>query len=119
MVVDDSATMRQFILLTLKKLGCTSMVDAPNGQVALEKLASHSVDIVLTDLDMPVMNGFEFIEKARERDMTLPIVILSTHDDEATREKGLMLGANDCLTKPLSGAKLTEALEKIFPDFHL
>jgi two-component system chemotaxis response regulator CheY len=119
LVVDDSATMRQLILMTLKKMGCTSVVDAPNGRVALEKLSANSVDIVLTDIDMPEMNGLEFIESARTQYQSLPIVILSTHGDEATRDKGLMLGANDYLTKPLSGSKLTDVLEKIFPDLDL
>ena len=119
LVVDDSATMRQLIQMTLKKMGCTSMAEAPNGRAALEKLATAPVDVVLTDIDMPEMNGLEFIEQARERLHSMPIVILSTHGDEATRDKGLMLGANDYLTKPLSGSKLTDVLERLFPDLDL
>jgi two-component system chemotaxis response regulator CheY len=119
LVVDDSTTMRQLILMTLKKMGCASASDAANGRLALEKLAERPVDIVLTDIDMPEMNGLEFIEQARSRYAELPIVILSTHGDDATRDKGLMLGANDYLTKPLSGAKLTDVLERIFPDLDL
>ena len=119
LVVDDSATMRQLILMTLKKMGCTSVADAPNGRAGLEKLSAQMVDIVLTDIDMPEMNGLEFIEQARTRYAELPIVILSTHGDDATRDKGLMLGANDYLTKPLSGAKLTDVLERLFPDLDL
>ncbi|HYE76205.1 MAG TPA: response regulator [Blastocatellia bacterium] len=49
----------------------------------------------------------------------MPIVILSTHGDDTTRDKGLALGANDYLTKPLSGSKLTDVLERIFPDLDL
>ena len=119
LVVDDSTTMRQLILMTLKKMGCTSVADAPNGRVGLEKLSAQMVDIVLTDIDMPEMNGLEFIEQARSRYAELPIVILSTHGDDATRDKGLMLGASDYLTKPLSGAKLTDVLERLFPDLDL
>ena len=120
LVVDDSATMRQLIIMTLKKMGCTSIADAENGKKALEKLdASGPVDVVLTDIDMPEMNGLEFIENARSKYTAMPIIILSTHGDEATRDKGLMLGATDYLTKPLSGAKLTDVLEKIFPDLDI
>ncbi len=119
LVVDDSGTMRQLIMMTLKKMGCTSIMDAPNGRVGLEKLESSVPDIVLTDIDMPEMNGLEFIEQARSKYATLPIVILSTHGDDATRDKGLMLGANDYLTKPLSGTKLMDVLEKLFPDLDL
>lgn len=116
LVVDDSGTMRQLIMMTLKKMGCTSIADAGNGRLALDKLAVNVPDIVLTDIDMPEMNGLEFIEEARKTYATLPIVILSTHGDEATRDKGLMLGANDYLTKPLSGMKLEEVLVRLFPE---
>ena len=119
LVVDDSGTMRQLIAMTLKKMGCTSITDAPNGRVGLEKLEAALPDIVLTDIDMPEMNGLEFIEQARSRYGSLPIVILSTHGDEVTRDKGLMLGANDYLTKPLSGTKLMDVLERLFPDLDL
>jgi YesN/AraC family two-component response regulator len=119
LVVDDSATMRQLITMTLKKMGCSSIAEAPNGRVGLEKLAASQPDIVLTDIDMPEMNGLEFIEQARARFTTLPIIILSTHGDDVTRDKGLMLGANDYLTKPLSGSKLIDVLEKLFPDLDL
>ena len=116
LVVDDSGTMRQLITMTLKKMGCTSINDAANGQLALQKLEANVPDIVLTDIDMPEMNGLEFIEQARKKYATLPIVILSTHGDEVTRDKGLLLGANDYLTKPLSGMKLEDVLVKLFPE---
>jgi CheY-like chemotaxis protein len=119
LVVDDSATMRQLIGMTLKKLGCTSVTDAENGAVALQKLSSGTFDIVLTDIDMPEMNGLEFIERARSQYSSLPIVVLSTRGDDVTRDKGLQLGANDYMTKPLSGAKLIDLLEKLFPDLDL
>lgn len=115
LVVDDSNTMRQLVMMTLKKMGCSGLADAPNGRVALERLAERSFDVVLTDIDMPEMNGLEFIERARSTDQKTPIIILSTHGDDATRDKGLMLGATDYLTKPLSSSKLTDVLERIFP----
>lgn len=116
LVVDDSATMRQLIMIILKKMGCTSIADAANGRLALQKLETNVPDIVLTDIDMPEMNGLEFIEQARAKYATLPIVILSTHGDEVTRDKGLQLGANDYLTKPLSGIRLEDVLLKLFPE---
>lgn len=119
LVVDDSATMRQLIVMTLKKMGCTLISEAANGKAGLEKLAASPVDVVLTDIDMPEMNGLEFIQQARPQFPNLPIIILSTHGDDTTRDKGLALGANDYLTKPLSGSKLTDVLERIFPDLDL
>ena len=119
LIVDDSSTMRQLIIMTLKKLGCTSIIDAPNGAVALQKLQSTPVDVVMTDIDMPEMNGLEFIERARPLYANLPIIILSTHGNDAMRDKGLALGANYYLTKPLSGSAVTDVLEQIFPDLDL
>lgn len=116
LIVDDSNTMRQLIIMTLKKLGCSSVIDAENGAVALEKLASNSVDVVFTDIDMPEMNGLEFIERARPLYANLPIIVLSTHGNDTMRDKGLALGANYYLTKPLSSIQVTDVLEKIFPD---
>ena len=119
LIIDDSSTMRQLISMTLKKLGCNSIIDAPDGAAALEKLAANPVDIVFTDIDMPVMNGLEFIERARPLYAQLPIVILTTHGNEEMRNKGLALGANHYLTKPLNGLQVTEVLEQIFPDIEL
>ena len=119
LIVDDSSTMRQLIIMTLKKLGCTSIIDAPNGAVALQKLQNTTVDVVMTDIDMPEMNGLEFIERARPLYANLPIIILSTHGNDAMRDKGLALGANFYLTKPLSGSAVTDVLEQIFPDLDL
>ena len=119
LIVDDSSTMRQLIIMTLKKLGCTSIIDAPNGAVALQKLQNTTVDVVMTDIDMPEMNGLEFIERARPLYANLPIIILSTHGNDAMRDKGLALGANYYLTKPLSGSAVTDVLEQIFPDLDL
>jgi two-component system, chemotaxis family, chemotaxis protein CheY len=119
LIVDDSNTMRQLIIMTLKKLGCSSIIDAPNGAVALEKLAANPVDVVFTDIDMPEMNGLEFIERARPLYANLPIIVLSTHGNDDMRDKGLALGANYYLTKPLSSIQVTDVLEKIFPDIEL
>ncbi|WP_352430671.1 response regulator [Pyrinomonas sp.] len=119
LVVDDSATMRMLIIMTLRQMGCQSVIDAPNGRVALEKLATSPVDVVITDVDMPEMNGLEFIRHARQRYANLPILILSAHGDDATRVAGMRLGANGYLTKPLSSAKLIEMLEQIFPDLEM
>ncbi len=119
LVVDDSAIMRRLVSMTLRKLGCTRITDAPNGRVGLEKLAAGGFDLVLTDLDMPEMGGLEFIERARAAHAALPIVILSTHSNDAMRDRGLTLGATAYLTKPLSGTQLLDLLEKIFPDLQV
>jgi YesN/AraC family two-component response regulator len=114
LVVDDSATMRQLIAMILRKMGYAKISDAANGKIALERLESDSPDIVLTDINMPEMDGLEFIEKARAKYPKLPIVILSSFGDDAIRDNGLQLGANGYLTKPLSRPMLAEVLETVF-----
>jgi len=119
LVIDDSPTMRNLIVMTLKRLGVLNIIQAENGQDGLEKLAAGSFDLVLTDIDMPVMTGLDFIRHARAKMPQLPIIVLSTHGEDAMRDKGLALGANNYLTKPLNNGALIEVFEQIFPDLEL
>ncbi len=116
LVIDDSSTMRQLLVMTLTKMGHPVVDVARNGRVGLEKLLANVPDVVLTDLDMPEMNGLEFIKRARAQYADLPIVIVSTPGDEQTRDQALQLGANGYLTKPITGFQLTEVLREIFPE---
>jgi two-component system chemotaxis response regulator CheY len=68
---------------------------------------------------MPEMNGLDFIQAARPLYSALPIIILTTHGNDDMRDKGMSLGANYYLTKPLSGMAVTDVLEEIFPDLDL
>lgn len=106
--------MRQLIAMILRKMGYARISDAPNGRIALDRLESDAPDIVLTDINMPEMDGLEFIALARAKYPNLPIVILSSFGDEAIRDNGLQLGANGYLTKPLSRPMLAEILETVF-----
>lgn len=119
LVIDDSPTMRNLIVMTLKRLGPFNIVQAENGQDGLDKLSAESFDLVLTDIDMPVMTGLDFIRYARAKMPQLPIIVLSTHGEDTMRDKGLALGANNYLTKPLKSNDLVDVLEGIFPELEM
>ena len=115
LVVDDSATTRMLIALTLKKSLEYRIVEASNGAEAVEKLRSQPVDIVLTDINMPKMGGLELITYIRSSHSSpkVPIIVITTEGEEEARDRGLELGANAYLSKPISGAKLQETVRKL------
>ena len=119
LVIDDSAVMRQLTAMMLRKLGCPAVRQAREGAEAIDELHEQLADVVLTDIDMPGMNGLEFIARAKAEFPQLPIIVLSTRGQEAIRDKAISLGATAYLTKPFSGVKLVETLEGIFPDIQV
>ena len=115
LVVDDSATTRMLISLTLKKEGIYNITEVSNGQEAIDKLGAESVDCVLTDINMPQMNGLELIDYIRSeyRQPKVPIIVIATQGEEENRDKGLAQGANAYLTKPISGPKLVSLVKEL------
>lgn len=114
LVVDDSATMRMFLSMTLKRVFADiSITEAENGADAIKKLQTQDVDIVLTDMMMPEMNGLQLIENIRKLlNKDVPIIVITTKGEEKDRELGLSLGANGYITKPVSGNKLKDEVLK-------
>lgn len=114
LVVDDSATMRMFLSMTLKRaFADISITEAENGVDAIKKLQTQDVDIVLTDMMMPEMNGLQLIENIRKLlNKDVPIIVITTKGEEKDRELGLSLGANGYITKPVSGNKLKDEVLK-------
>ncbi len=101
LVVDDSSTVRKLLASILAPSG-HEVLEAADGVRALEILSQEAVDLVVSDLNMPQMNGIELIQTIREnpRFRDLPIVMLTTVTDEESRRKGLLAGANVYLMKP-------------------
>jgi len=116
LVVDDSALIHQMYRLVLNRYNC-SIVDAMNGQEALDILAVQSdVDLIVLDINMPVMNGLQFMEKAARTGIVkrIPVIIISTEGKEADTIRGLELGASGYLKKPFQPATLHEMIERLF-----
>jgi two-component system chemotaxis response regulator CheY len=115
LVVDDSATTRMLISLTLKKEGIYKIVEVTNGKEAVDKLSVESVDCVLTDINMPQMNGLDLISyiRSEHKEPKVPIIVITTQGEEESRDNGLKLGANAYLTKPISGPKLVSLVKEL------
>jgi two-component system chemotaxis response regulator CheY len=112
--VDDSATMRKIVTMSLSG-GGHSILEADNGQVALEKIKGTKVDLVILDINMPVMNGLEFLKVLRSNGATkaVPVIMLTTQGEEDMRKTALDLGANDFLAKPFQKDQLIATVNKV------
>ncbi len=103
LVVDDSQTMRMFVFFHLiKLLPGVQLMEAENGLEAIEKLRHQDVDLILTDMNMPELDGAGVIRAVRQVfKKDTPIILITTKGEHLDRERGLALGANGYLTKPL------------------
>jgi len=117
MVVDDSVTMVMSLKSSLS-LGGFQVETASNGQEALDKLkAGVKPDLILTDINMPVMGGLEMIGKVRALPgcRFFPILTLTTESEATKRDEGRRLGATGWLVKPVSGADLLKVIKQVLP----
>ena len=117
LVVDDSATVRQLIELNLRKIPDLTMVQAVDGRDALEKIKLGKPEIILTDINMPNMNGLELIAAIRGKDgigdALTPIVVITTKGEREDTEKGIGAGATAYVTKPINGVQLIETVRSL------
>jgi len=113
LVVDDSASMRQLVSFTIKDAGYDVSV-AENGKDALAKLSNGKVDMVITDLNMPEMDGIELIKKLRAMPdyKFTPIVMLTTESQELKKQEGRQAGASGWIVKPFSPEQLLGVVKK-------
>ena len=114
LAVDDSASMRQMVSFTLKSAGY-NVVEAVDGQDALEKAGGRSFDLVLTDQNMPRMDGISLTKNLRESQQfkTTPILILTTESSDQMKQAGRAAGATGWLVKPFDPNKLIEVIQKV------
>jgi two-component system chemotaxis response regulator CheY len=104
LIAEDSPTMRSFIVSAIAAMGDFILVEAANGFDALRILPREKVDLVITDINMPDINGLELVSfiKNNPNYKSTPLFIVSTEGSERDREKGLALGADAYLVKPFS-----------------
>jgi len=114
LAVDDSASMRQMVSFTLKSAGY-NVIEAVDGQDALEKAGGRSFDLVLTDQNMPRMDGISLTKKLRESAQfkSTPILILTTESSDQRKQAGRAAGATGWLVKPFDPNKLIEVIQKV------
>ncbi|AWJ83756.1 response regulator [Azospirillum brasilense] len=114
LTVDDSRTMRDMVSFTLKGAGY-DVVEAADGQQALGVIGANKVDLVITDLNMPVMDGLTLIRRLRATPAhrTLPILMLTTEADEKKKSEGRAVGATGWIVKPFNPEKLISVVQKV------
>jgi two-component system chemotaxis response regulator CheY len=116
LIVDDSVSMRQMVSFTLRQ-GGFDVVEAGHGQEALDRLKSDAVDLIITDLNMPVMDGITLIRSLRAQPAmkSKPILMLTTEGLAAKKEQGKAAGATGWIVKPFDPEKLLATLAKVLP----
>lgn len=119
LIVDDSTSMRQMVAFTLEEAGYT-ITEGRDGQQALDELgalqqAGSEVDIIITDLNMPVMDGLTFIRevRAREHFRFVPILMLTTESQESAKAEARRAGVTGWIVKPFDPDKLLSAIAQV------
>lgn len=108
LVVEDSPTMRQLITFAMKRIPNSKVIEATDGVDALKKLASEKIDLILADINMPVMDGLKLVSLVRSNPSyeKIPIIIITTEGAKEDRERALAIGANAYLSKPIQTQEL-------------
>jgi two-component system chemotaxis response regulator CheY len=116
LIVEDSPTMRQMISFSLRRFQNAKIIEAVDGLDALRKLAeADKIDLILTDINMPGMDGLKLVAMVRQ-DATLrdiPIIIITTEGAEEDRERGMALGANAYISKPIQSSHLIRTVSEL------
>lgn len=115
LVVEDSPTMRQLIVFALNRIKGLNIVEANNGVDGLKKLSNKKFDLILTDVNMPIMDGLKLVNLVRKDPnyQKIPIVIITTEGSEEDRGRALELGVDDYLTKPLQTSRVLEVTKRL------
>lgn len=114
MIVDDSASIRQVVAIALRGAGY-DVIDACDGRDALNKLTGQKINLIITDVNMPVMDGVTFVIEAKKLDSYkfTPIMMLTTETSDEKKQAGKAAGAKAWLTKPFQAPTLLDAVSKL------
>jgi len=115
LVVEDSPTMRQLISFAIKRIPNSRVIEATDGVDALKKLSSEKIDLILADINMPVMDGLKLVSLVRGNSAfkDIPIIMVTTEGAEEDRKRAIAIGANAYLPKPIQ----TQELLKLVTSF--
>jgi len=112
LVADDSSTMRKIILRSLSAVGVTNVVEAADGDEAVNLFNAGEFDVVLTDWNMPGKSGLEVVQEIRATNKDVPIVMVTTEAEKSRVVEAIQAGVSDYLVKPFTSETLREKLEK-------
>ena len=116
LIADDSVTIRQMVSFTLRQAGFT-VIEAVDGQDAADRLGDQRVDLIITDLNMPRLDGIGFIRTLRSRPASkhTPVLMLTTESQQEKRQEARAAGATGWIVKPFHPEKLLQVLTKVLP----
>lgn len=115
LIVEDSNTTRALIKAVIEEMGDFSIIEASSGFEALKLLPTNEFSLIITDINMPDINGLELISfiKNNPRYSHIPLVIVSTERSEEDQKRGIALGAKAYITKPFKAHELQETIKKV------
>ncbi len=115
LVVDDSRSMRRIVRQFLENNGVTKIAEAGNGQVALELVQFQPLDMIVSDLNMPVMDGMEFLKNVKKDPefQTIPFIMLTVEAVQKTMNQALKVGADAYIVKPITESLFIQELKKV------
>jgi two-component system, chemotaxis family, chemotaxis protein CheY len=113
LIVDDSSTMRRIIINTLSRIGYADVLEAENGKVGLDKLNQGGVEMIITDWNMPEMDGLEFVNNVRGTNPSIPILMVTTNAAKEDIVAALQAGVNNYVVKPFTPDTLKEKIESL------
>lgn len=116
LIVDDSTSMRQMLSYTLKEAGY-QVTEGENGQQGLDRVKGARFDLIITDLNMPVLDGIGFIKGVRQQQACkfTPILMLTTETNPEKKQAGKEAGATGWIVKPFDPSKLLQTISKLLP----
>ena len=112
LVADDSGIMRKIIIRSLNSVGVTDVIEAANGQEAIDKFKESPVDLILTDWNMPEKSGLDVVVEIRATGSQVPIIMVTTESQKGHVIAAIQAGVNDYLTKPFEADDLRAKLDK-------
>lgn len=115
LVVDDSGVMRKIILRALNALEINDVIEAADGADGLQKFNEEEIDLVLSDWNMPKMNGLEMLKAIRATGSKTPVIMVTTEAEQSRVLEAIQAGANNYLVKPFDQETLIVKLEKHLP----
>ncbi|MBX9655323.1 response regulator [bacterium] len=113
MLVDDSSTMRKIQRRTLERLGFGEIIEAEDGEEALRLLPDANPDILITDWNMPNINGLELVKQIRQTDQKLPIIMVTTEAEKNRVIEAIKAGISDYLIKPFTSEALASKIRRV------
>jgi two-component system chemotaxis response regulator CheY len=115
LVVEDSPMMRQLLVFALARIKQLTVTEAEDGVDGLRKLAGAKFDLVITDINMPIMDGLKLVKRIRtdETHKDVPIIIITTEGSSEDRQRAMALGANAYITKPIQAPQVIAQVKEL------